>query len=134
MENIINFEKERLFIEKRFELEECLNEDGNLGNFSDGYHTFNELYQHRAVLFAVICNTSPDIAWKSLKHGDDTMYDGMFIVGIDTPFGQITYHYDIDPYWELFKVKELPNAPTWDGHTPNDVVHRLICLSQNVNK
>ena len=35
------------------------------------------------------------------------MFDGMFIVGIDTPIGQATYHYDIDPYWDLFHVKAL---------------------------
>ena len=28
------------------------------GNTSDGYHTFNELYHHRAVLFSVIVNSS----------------------------------------------------------------------------
>ena len=26
------------------------------GDTSDGYHTFNELYRHRAILFSVICN------------------------------------------------------------------------------
>lgn len=30
-----------------------------MGEVSDGYHTFNELYYHRAVLFAVICNEHP---------------------------------------------------------------------------
>ena len=55
------------------------------GETSDGYHTFNELYHHRAVLFSVIVANYPDRAWKSKKHHDGTMYDGMFIVGIDTP-------------------------------------------------
>lgn len=27
------------------------------GQISDGYHTFNELYQHRMTLFSIICNT-----------------------------------------------------------------------------
>ena len=35
------------------------------GNTSDGYHTFNELYHHRAMLFSVICNDRLDRAWKS---------------------------------------------------------------------
>ena len=26
-----------------------------IGDMSDGYHTFNELYHHRAVLFSIIC-------------------------------------------------------------------------------
>ena len=68
------------------------------GDTSDGYHTFNELYRHRAILFSVICNERPEVSWKSKRHHDGTMYDGMFIVGIDTPEGQATYHYDINPY------------------------------------
>ena len=32
----------------------------SVGEISDGSHTFNELYAHRASLFAVICNTYPE--------------------------------------------------------------------------
>lgn len=99
------------------------------GDTSDGYHTFNELYHHRAVLFSVICNARPDITWKSKRHHDGTMYDDMFIVGIDTPDGQATYHYDIDPYWGLFRVKELEYAPEWDGHTPDEAIRRIGTLT-----
>lgn len=35
----------------------------DIGDFSDGYHTFNELYHQRAVLFATIVNQNKDIAW-----------------------------------------------------------------------
>ena len=42
----------------------------DIGEFSDGYHTFNQLYHQRAVLFATIVNQNPDIAWKSLRHAD----------------------------------------------------------------
>lgn len=100
------------------------------GDTSDGYHTFNELYHHRAILFSVICNERPEVAWKSKRHHDGTMYDGMFIVGIDTPEGQATYHYDIDPYWNLFRVKELELAPEWDGHTPGEAIRRIGTLTQ----
>lgn len=95
------------------------------GDTSDGYHTFNELYHHRAVLFSVIVKAFPDHAWKSRKHHDGTMYDGMFIVGIETPDGQATYHYDVDPYWDMFKCKELEYAPEWDGHTPVQAIARI---------
>lgn len=50
------------------------------GNTSDGYHTFNELYHHRAVLFSVIVGNFATRAWKSKLHADGTMYEGMFIV------------------------------------------------------
>ena len=95
------------------------------GDTSDGYHTFNELYHHRAILFSVIVKAFSDKAWKSLRHHDGTMYDGMFIVGIETPEGQATYHYDIDPYWDMFECRELECAPEWDGHTPAQAIERI---------
>lgn len=104
-------------------------EIGNIdsaGEVSDGYHTFNELYHHRALLFAALCNIVPKSnVWKSKHHDDDTMFDGMFIVGMQTPEGQATYHYDIDPYWDLFKVQELDKAPEFDGHTPEVALNRI---------
>lgn len=99
------------------------------GKVSDGYHTFDELYHHRAILFAVICNNNPELAWKSKLHDTGDMYDGMFIVGIDTPKGQATYHYDIEPYWNIFNIKELDHAPKWDGHTPDDAIMRIASLA-----
>lgn len=100
-----------------------------IGDLSDGYHTFNELYHHRAVLFAALCNTYPDRAWKSMRHHDGDMYSGMFIVGIETPAGQATYHYDVVPYWDMFDVKVLKQAPEWDGHTPSEALRRIFSLT-----
>ena len=96
---------------------------------SDGYHTFNELYHHRAILFSVICNSMPERAWKSKLHGTGDMFDGMFIVGIETSVGQATYHYDIAPYWDMFKVRELSKAPKWDGHTASEAICRIAKLT-----
>ena len=94
-------------------------------NISDGYHTFKELYHHRALLFASIVAMNKDTAWKSKQHSDGTMYDNMFIVGITTPEGDATYHYDIDPYWDMFQCKELDKAPEFDGHTPEIALERI---------
>ena len=110
-------------------IQEMENEGLNVGDISDSYHTFNNLYHHRAILFSVICNLNSRLAWKSKFHSDGSMFDGMFIVGIDTPKGTATYHYHIDPYWEMFNVAELPKAPEWDGHTEEDVLVRLQSLS-----
>lgn len=104
--------------------------NGGVGEVSDGYHTFNELYDHRAKLFAVICNLNRDRAWKSKLHNEGDMYNGMFIVGIDTPNGQATYHYDIEPYWDLFDIKELERAPKWDGHTPTEAISRILTITK----
>lgn len=94
---------------------------------SDGYHTFKELYHHRAVLFSVIVAVYSDRAWKSFKHSDGTMYDGMFIVGIETPKGQATYHYDKE-YWDMFRCREVDYAPEWDGHTSDEAIERIGSL------
>lgn len=102
------------------------------GETSDGYHTFNELYHHRAVLFSVIVSQFPELCWKSKRHYDGTMYDGMFIVGIETPTGQATYHYDVDPYFDMFECKEVEYAPKWDGHTPDDAIRRIATLKHYV--
>lgn len=102
--------------------------DGGIGEMSDGYHTFNGLYYQRMVLFAALVNAYNGNAWKSWKHedGEPCFGGGWFIVGIDTPQGIYTYHYE-DEYWNWFKCKELPVAKHWDGHTEEDVT-RLLSL------
>lgn len=99
-------------------------------DISDGNHTFGELYDHRAVLFMMLCKCFRRLAWKSKYHSDGTMFDNMFIVGIDTPKGQATYHYYKDLYWDDFDVTELERAPEWDGHSSTDVLDRLISLEK----
>ncbi|MBO7079578.1 MAG: hypothetical protein J6W64_07205 [Bacilli bacterium] len=78
------------------------------GELSDGYHTFNDLYYQRCILFATIVNTYSKLAWKSHRHEDGELCfgGGWFIVGIDTPDGSYTYHYE-NKYWDLFDCKEL---------------------------
>ena len=102
-------------------------------DISDGYHTFGDLYHHRAVLFSMVCNLLKDKAWKSKLHDDGTMFgeeDEMFIVGVETPEGQYTYHYHINPYWDLFDVKELDYAPRYDGHKPEDITRLFSLLKE----
>lgn len=105
----------------------------DMGNISDGYHTFNELYAHRMNLFAVICHANQSHAWKSKLHHDGTMYLDYFIVGINTPQGQFTYHYHMD-HWDLFKVTVLDNAPEWDTHTANDVTRLHSLTGGNIDE
>lgn len=99
-------------------------EETDCSKVSDGDHTFSELYHHRAILTAGLFNAHPDMAWKSRQHSDGSMYDGYFIVGVNTVCGQATYHYALE-YWDLFKVQELDRAPEWDGHTPAVAATRL---------
>ena len=90
----------------------------------DDYHTMNELYDHRTILFAIICKQNKNIAWKSFRHSDGTFEEGWFIAGLETPYGQITYHQKME-YWNLFDVKVLDKAPFYDGHTQDQVLERL---------
>lgn len=97
-------------------------------NISDGWHDFGSLYHQRAILFLTICQAYKDKAWKAKQHHDGTMFnDHCFIVGVETPLGQYTYHYHTD-YWDLYDVKELEFAPEHDGHTDKDV-ERLLTLN-----
>lgn len=80
------------------------------GSTSDGYHTFDELYHHRAVLFSVVVSAFPDKAWKAKAHIDGTMYGGMF------------------------RCKELDRAPEWDGHTPEQAIERIGKLTGLIDR
>ena len=96
--------------------------------WSDGYHTFDELYAHRTLLMAALMRFSGAPAWRSRKHPDGSMFDGFFIVGLTLPIldgKQITYHVE-EKFWHDFAfARTLDNAPEYDGHTPDDVLQRL---------
>ena len=121
------------------------------GNYSDGYHTFNELYEFRKVYHAALFNewaaqqetvggvfdhngmnpirTKYDVH-KSWKHNDGELCfgGGWFIVVAVLPTGQISNHYEAKD-WDLFKIPEFEKAKyPFDGHTPADVLKRLAHL------
>jgi len=109
----------------------------DVGEISDGYHTFNQLYHQRAVLFACIVKQNKNKAWKSFKHSDGKYcFDSngeWFIVGVDTPLGSYTYHYAKE-YWDMFDCQELECGKEWDGHTEEDVTRilSLPCIESDV--
>lgn len=106
-----------------------LHED-DMGNVSDGYHTFNELYKYRMLYNAAFFNElakKGDIKiCKSHKHydGEECFGGGWFIVMAELPTGQISNHYE-NQYWELFNIPELDTAWEWDKHTPNEAADRI---------
>ena len=101
----------------------------DIGELSDGFHTFNSLYEQRMILFAALVKAYKDKAWKSYRHedGEYCFGGGWFIVGIDTPEGSYTYHYE-NRYWDMFDCVDLPRAKHWDGHTEADAETRLMSL------
>ena len=66
--------------------------DTKPGEMSDGYHTFDELYEHRNWLFLCLAAEYRWISWFSQLHEDGTSLDGWFIAGIEFTRGPITYH------------------------------------------
>ena len=102
------------------------------GEASDGYHTFNELYDFRREYNAALVNSGVWKAHKSYRHhsGELCFGGGWFIVMIETPFGQISNHYE-NKYWDEFHCEEKEFADEWDGHTEKDVIERLMkCNNQ----
>lgn len=119
--------------EKRMKLD-LRNIDAEV-EISDGYHTFDELYEHRIALFMSLCRyfiqgkASYDSrnVWMSKLHSDRSHYDGWFLLGIGKEKGnQITYHIP-DKYWNECKkfAEDMIKAPEFDGHTSQDVLERI---------
>lgn len=97
------------------------------GEVSDGYHTFDELYEHRHMLLMALFKRCPDLAWISATHSNGKEIDGWFIAGMNLPSGAISYHLPVR-LWSLAcidGVTVLPFAPPWDGHMSKDVLERL---------
>ena len=107
----------------------------DMGEVSDGYHTFNELYEYRllynAALFNEFAKQGLYDVHKSRKHSDgEYPFDNpnWFIVMAELPTGQISNHYEMKN-WDKFQIPEKPLANKWDGHTPKDVAERLISFT-----
>ena len=108
----------------------------------DGYHTFNDLYEFRKLYNAALFNEwakrgdgdgNPlyDVH-KSIRHEDGELCfgGGWFIVVAILPTGQISNHYKMRD-WDLFQIPSVEKALyPFDGHTPQDVMSRLLALTQ----
>jgi len=115
-------------------------DEKDTGSISDGYHTFDELYEHRHMLFINLlmlletrgfANT-----FRSKFHSDGTHFDGWFIAEFVWNGEQITYHLPM----RLWKVMDdagvdIPvqeKAPPFDGHSSNDVIDRLLKMTASM--
>jgi len=98
---------------------------------SDGFHTFEELYEHRFELWMALCRVRAEDPedhteiWRCKLNSDGSSWPGWFLLGTDSP-KQISYHLPIR-LWDRcagFAVTyDEPHA--WDGHTSADVLERL---------
>ena len=121
---IVHIKRVRVSLNVRCTGEMTMSEDK--GKISDGYHTFDELYEHRCYLFAALIQSNPCISWRADKNDDGTKWDGWFLAGMDLSTGTITYHLPQN-MWNLLNCVEetFDVAPKWDGHTSADVITRL---------
>lgn len=125
-----------------------LNTSDNIrGEYSDGFHSYTELYTFRKVYNAVLFNEwgnqkgfDDGINYhynipkynvhKSWRHHDGELCfgGGWFIVVAMLPTGQITNHYKEED-WELFQIPIFETALyEFDGHSSSDVINRLLSL------
>lgn len=110
----------------------------SIGEISDGFHTFNELYEYRllynAALFNQFYKNNLYNVHRSTKHSteEDCFGGGWFVVMAQLPTGQISNHYQMK-YWDLFNIPIKEFADEWDGHTPKIAKERLLQFIQNGN-
>ena len=89
------------------------------GETSDGYHTFNELYDHRCLLWINLCLEHKDECYLVENH-----FEGWFLLGMESLLGQMSYHC---PNKFIHLVKQIPRKhPEYDGHKSMDVLDRLL--------
>ena len=99
----------------------------NLAKVSDGYHTIEELYEHRCLLFIAYCvlaveKDSPKFCAYIKEH-----LPGWFLLVIDTGAGQMSYHCN-NKFLHLVEKSLIPEDSgehKYDGHTSKDVLDRL---------
>lgn len=99
------------------------------GDTSDGYHTFNELYEHRNLLFLLAVN---ELAWnhtdiQTYSYWVEEHYPGWDLVVLQgKTFAQISYHVPVSlrAGYENTLPKRKSDSD-YDGHTSHDVIVRL---------
>lgn len=102
---------------------------------SDGYHTMDELYEHRVAIYIALCKMVATSqfreVWRSKNHSDgEPAFGGTwFVLGINKEGGsQVTYHLPIEKWDQTEFAETLEKAPEFDGHSSADVLERLKAI------
>jgi len=101
---------------------------------SDGSHTFEDLYNHRIILYLSILGLIKDNpnykVWYAHKHSDGSVWKGWIVVGVLNILTteQISYHMDSKYEYILasMNVLMLEFGLVWDGYSADDVLDRLL--------
>lgn len=91
-------------------------------DLSDGYHTFDELYEHRISLFLALCWQMGSKVFYKLPEPD---FAGWFIVYLELPTGQISYHLPEIYLHTVGSFATHDESHKWDGHDSATVLSRL---------
>jgi hypothetical protein len=96
------------------------------GSISDGYHTFDELYEHRHALFLNVMQMVYFVNGKTWVE-IDPQTPGWFLAGFDSDtYGQVSYHL---PMRLVAHAQRYVNVgyirKPYDGYTSADVLERL---------
>jgi hypothetical protein len=105
---------------------------GDKESISDGFHTFDELYEHRNTLFMALCKAMQlqnKPVWRTQYYSNGTHIEGWFLLGINKDQGrQITYHLPMSKWDDCSFARVMERAPEFDGHISADVVERISKL------
>ena len=103
----------------------------NKWDISDGYHTFNELYECRHALFIALMKAHFRTAYRANNNDVWESYQWWFIWWINTNEWQISFHIPNALWNELddYGIQTSLNAPKWDWHTTKDCINRLYQLT-----
>lgn len=115
---------------------EKLTNECKVGEVSDSYHTFNELCEHRLALFVCLMKSNPEMSWRANNNHDGSSYEGWFIAGMSLPCGDISYRLPSRLWTTLDNagIATSNRAPQCDGHSSNDVIHRLEQWASSIKK
>ncbi len=96
----------------------------SLQHVHDGWHTIDELYEHRCLLFLNL-SLAYHLNGNTIYYKLDNNTIGWFIVYIESPHGQISYHIPMKfvGIVKTFAVHDPDHI--WDKHTSIDVLARL---------
>ena len=112
---------------KPLNLRETMKEGYPIGTITDGYHSFDELYEHRNLLFLNFLIHADYREEVTTYYTEDPNIPGWILVVMKSKkLGQISYHME-EGYSQFLKyITKIPwEQHEWDGHTSQEVIYRL---------
>lgn len=103
------------------------------GKITDGYHTFDELYDYRMLYSAAFFNYlaylpgNPYNVHISFRTPDGEYWDNghWFIVVANLPTGQVSEYYKVSDLYFFEYVPIRSRIDVWVDHTPEDAKERI---------